>query len=419
MREQIKAVVCAAVVTCSGLGCSSAAPKVIAEASLGPAGGQLAVGSSARLQVAPGALHAEVKVSGRVVEPPLPPPGARRSDVLELTPHGTRFDVPARLTLRYDAAAVRGPLQVLRLADAADATWEPVGGVHFGDGSATFDLTHFSYYVVSEGVQCELVAVAQACDASCECCGTATCVDRSTDVAHCGGCGVACPADAFCDSTARCRRVGIDALCANQQLYVVQGELPALDVVSPEQTIDGVYAAQLASAIATACPGMAVQTVSQAADGLLDPCTDAPLVGGGTTLLVTGGGFAQRVARYLESDGSGVLMEVSADELQYTFRSRSGAVLISFPRATLSDDHDYFVIGFERDPAHGAQVLQVYGVGWEGTPAATWYFVNRVLPARAADTLTWSRYALVEWRDDGDGEAGEGDAFTVLAADAP
>jgi hypothetical protein len=322
------------------------------------------------------------------------------------------------VTLPYDPGA-RGPLQVLRLADEEAARWEPVGGVRFDHGRATFDITHFSFYVVSDLAQCELVEVVRACDGSCACCGGATCVDLSTDAAHCGACGVACGASSFCDSSARCHAVGPEALCANRQLYVVQGELPALDVVSPEQTMDGVSAGRLAAAIGGACAGLSVQHVSQAADGLLDPCSDAPLVGGGTTLLVTGGSFAQRLARHLEGTGFGPVMDVSADGLQYTFRSRQGAPLVSFPRASLSDEHDYFVIAFERDATRGAQVLQVYGVGWQGTPAATWYFTHRVLPARDAGAVEWSRYVLVEWQGDGDGGPGEGDVFRVLAADVP
>lgn len=386
---------------------------------LGRAGGLLEVSGVGTLQVAAGALPGDVTVQAAVVEAPVAPPGRAVSPVLELTPHGTRFAIPARVTLQLRERPTTSAVQVWRLADASDTRWEPVGGARVEGLTVVFDTPGFSYYVVTDGQACELVAEVRACVAGCECCGGASCVDVSTDVRNCGACGVACDGRSFCSSAQQCLRVGPQALCANARLYVVQGQIPDLTVVNVEQTTDGVSAARLASLIATACPGLAVSTVSQAAEGLLNPCTDAPLVGGGTTLLVTGGSFAQRVAGYLEDSVSPIFMEESADELTYTFHSRGGAVLTQFPRASLSDSHDYFVIAFERDPGHGAQVLQVYGVGWEGTPAATWYFEHRFLPAVQQGTVGWSSYALIEWTDDGDGVKGEGDTFTVLAQDIP
>jgi hypothetical protein len=311
-------------------------------------------------------------------------------------------------------------LRVLRLANDEDTSWEPVGGVRFEGGFATFDTPGFSYYVVTAGGVCELKEPSPAaCDGTCECCGGASCVSVKTDIKNCGGCGIACDAQSFCSSASTCQPIGPRSLCGNGQLYVVQGQIPDLTVTNPEQTTDGLYAAEVANQISGFCPGINVQTVNQAADGLLNPCTDAPLVGGGVTLLVTGGSFAQRVAGYLDQSVAPLSMEVSADDMQYTFHSRSGATLVSFPRSTLNDNHDYFVVAFMRDPEHGAQVLEVYGVGWEGTPAATWYFKNRLLPGLTAGTVSWTHYVLVEWTDNGDGMKGEGDTFTVLAQDVP
>lgn len=406
------------------LGCSpvggegpSGAPPV--EGVLGPAGGTLELTQVGSVVVGAGSLTAPVAVRAAVVEAPAPLPGPAASPVLELTPHGTTFSIPARVSLRYASTAPASSLRVLRLADAADTTWEPVGGVRFSGGVATFDTVGFSYYVVLEGGSCELVATPTACSADCECCGTSACVNVATDAANCGGCGVACDANSYCASGSTCRRAGPASLCANRQLYVVRGQIPDLTVVNPEQTTDGLYADRLAAAIAGACEGVTVRTVFQAEPGLLDPCTDAPLVGGGTTLLVTGGTFSQRIARYLEASVAPVVQEVSEDNSQYTYFTRSGQRLVSFPRATLTDSHDYFVLAFERDPAHGAHVFQVFGEGWEGTPAATWYFEHRVLPAIVAGTIDWQDYIFVEWTDDGDGLKGEGDRFSILAQDLP
>lgn len=389
------------------------------EASLGPAGGTLAVGQVFSVVVGAGALPATTTVRGAVVQAPVPTPAPAASDVIELTPHGTTFTVPARVTLRYASTAPAHTLRVMRLDDARDTTWEPVGGVRFENGAATFDTLRFSYYVVLEGGACELVATPAACSATCECCGTSHCVDTATDAANCGGCGVACDSHSFCSSASTCQRAGPLSLCANRQLYVVRGQIPDLTVVNPEQTTDGRYADELAAAITAACPGTTARVVFQAQDGLLDPCTDAPLVGGGTTLLVTGGTFSQRLASYLEGTVAPVTQAVSADDREYTYYTRSGQRLLSFPRASLTDTHDYFVLAFERDPAHGAHVFQVFGEGWEGTPAATWYFTHRVLPAIADGSIAWRDYVFVEWTDDGDGVKDEGDTFTVLAQDVP
>ncbi len=359
-------------------------------------GGTVRVGNEATIIVAEGAVDGSVTLHADfATSPPLPaPPEPMVSRILALTPHGTRFNIPVRVSLRYRSNAPASELHVLRLANAEDTTWEAVGGARFEGGVATFDTLSFSYYVVTTGTVCEFEdAPAAACN------------------------GVSCDAQSFCSSASTCQPIGPRSLCANHDLYVVQGQIPDLTVTNPEQTTDGLYAAQLATQISMACPGINVKTISQASEGLLNPCTDAPLVGNGITLLVTGGSFSQRLASYLDTGVAPLIMDTSADDLQYTFRSRAGATLVTFPRSTLNDNHDYFVVAFIRDPQHGAQVLSVYGVGWEGTPAATWYFKNRVLPSLS--TLTWNRYVLVEWTDNGDGMKGEGDTFKVLAQDVP
>ncbi|MHB8876630.1 MAG: hypothetical protein ACYC8T_23285, partial [Myxococcaceae bacterium] len=268
------------------------------------------------------------------------------------------------------------------------------------------------------GYQCQPVNDAIACNAGCQCCGGAACVDLGSDPNHCGACNNACGPAAFCASGGTCVAIAQTNFCENQSLYVIQGELPATLVeISAEQKADGISAAALAADIGGRC-GLTPVTVSQAELGVLDPCTGAPLLKGGNTVLLVGGAFSQRLASYLEPLGP-VSASFDAATDWYTFTSRGGAKLASFPGTSLSPSHDYFVISLTADSARGALVFQVYGTGWEGTPAAAWYFRNRLLPEIAAGTRSWQRYLVVEWTDDGDGAKGPGDTFSVRARDVP
>jgi len=386
-------------------------------ATVGPGGGRVDLPGSASLIIPGGAIARDVTMGVAVVTPPRETPAPRASGVVEFTPHGTRFATPVTIRLKYGGNAPSSRLTVLRLADPGAQEWQPVGGVVWQGGEAAFTTLTFSFYAVVEGFECVSPAPA-ACTSGCECCGTGTCVDIASDPLHCGACGNACGPDSYCASGGRCVALQTTDLCANAALVAISGELPASIVeVSPEQTADDGSRRAIAGAIAAQC-GLAPVFANQSQPGLLDPCTDAPLLAGGNTILLVGGPFAQRLARYLGRSLSPATLRCDDATGRCTFTSRAGTSLAEFADDRLSPAHDYFLVSLTADP-RGALILHVYGVGWEGTPAATWYVQQVLLPEFASGARSWQRYLVVEWTDDGDGRKGAEDTFTVLARDVP
>ncbi|NMO14262.1 hypothetical protein HPC49_17650 [Pyxidicoccus fallax] len=372
----------------SGVAPEEVRPAPVTE-SVDPGGKTVSLTGQATLQVAAGALTEETQVTLAVTEAPVAPPGTQMSQVLELTPHGTRFETPARVTLRYTGNAPPGRLAVLRLADAESNTWEPVGGARFSGGTATFDTTTFSYYVVTDGFACE---------------------PQQTPA---NACGSACGGDEYCASDARCRRMLPSELCGNTSLYVMHGELPDLSGVAPADTEDARSGNLIAEALGTWC-GVTPTPLNQAEKGILDACTDAPLLGSGNTLVLAGSGYAQRLGRFVVQDASPLLLGSGSTSGTLRFSKRDGTVLAEFPSSRVNPTNDYFTYHLMTMPG-GALVLQVYGIGWEGTPAGVWHFIHRALPDIQAGTATWSSYQLYEWTDDGDGQKGPGDTYRLIA----
>lgn len=382
---------------------------------VGVEGARLDLPGIASLDVPPNALAAAVSVQLAAVDPPMALPGPLVSKVVAFTPHGLSFASPPQLSLRYPSTLAKEGLSVVRLADPSAQAWQTVGGVDFAGGVATFESTSFSDYAVI--VAACVSAADPPCTSACTCCGTASCVDVRTSPKHCGACGNDCGANAYCDSHASCTAVAASRLCDNAKLLVIHGELPPLTVVSPEQTTDGVSAAAIANAIARRCGNVSITTSSQAAAGVLDPCTDAPLQTGGTTDVIVGGGFGQRVARFLQANALAPYVLQQDVTGKGSFSNRAGTHLVDFAATDLNPKHDYFVIALVADPRRGALLLNVYGVGWEGTPAAVYYFNAVALPEIASGRRTWQRNLLVEWTDDGDGVKDAGDTFRIVARD--
>ena len=205
-------------------------------------------------------------------------------------------------------------------------------------------------------------------------------------------------------------------LCENRTVVGVLGELSDSLGNRSCQTPDTASSAALAAGLSAAC-GLTAVTALQSQAGVLDACTDAPLAGSGTTIALVGGHVTQRLARYLEREQSPVSLVESADALTERFVSRAGTTLVEFPLTDVSPSHDYLVLQFVPDVAHGALVVHVYGVAAEGSAAAVWYFLHRVLPGLGAGTRAFERSLLLEWTEDGDGNPGDSDSWREIARD--
>lgn len=356
-------------------------------AELNQQGGTISMGATASLQVGAGSLAAPKIITVAPAQPAVPLPAAAAGTVVSFTPHGTVFSLPATITLKYDAAQASRGLRVLRLASDTSTAWEPVGGARFVNGVATFETTHFSYYAVAAGYDCTPLAVEAPC-----------------------GCG----AGSFC-APSGCVPVASATACENPAVLSILGDFGA----GTNQTdVDSANA--VAAALQAAC-GATSSSVPQSQDGVLDPCTDAPLAGAGTTIVLAGGYVTERAAGYLDAQKIAPL-SLSIDPSPAgtsSFVSRAGTVLREFQTASLGHVHDYVAIALSADPARGALILNLYGIYEHGTQAAVWYFVNRVLPDMAAGRRSFSSYALLEWTDDGDGLPGATDTWAPVAQDVP
>lgn len=388
-----------------------------ANATIGSKGGKVEIVGTASVVVPPGAVEADVAIGMAVVEPPVAPDAPTLTKTVAFTPHGLTLNLPAKISLRYGSTVPAAGLTVMRLPDPSATAWEQVGGVKFSSGTATFETTTFSYYVLVKA-DCKPLEP-KRCNVKCaECCGTSSCVDVVTSPRHCGACGNDCGPGGYCNSASTCVQANVSRLCDNKNVLVIRGELPDLTIVTEEQLSDKISAAKIAAAIQAQCALGPAVTVSQAATGILDPCTDAPLQVGGTTDLIVGGTFNQRLARFFEANGlAPYKFQVDSATGTRSFVNRAGAKVVSFPGTAINPKHDYFVVALFPEPQRGALMLHVFGVGWEGTPAAVYYFSNVLLPQIVAGTRDWQSSLLVEWSDDGDGTKDAGDTFTVLARD--
>lgn len=116
---------------------------------IGSTGGTLAM-AGVEVRIPAGALSDETTLTLTVVDevdalPALDDGLERDSRIVILQPHGTQFAQPVTITIPHDGRGRR----VFRLADEADADWEPVADVSTSDVAATFQTQTFSYYVVT------------------------------------------------------------------------------------------------------------------------------------------------------------------------------------------------------------------------------------------------------------------------------
>ncbi len=140
------------VITLSGLlGCQNE-PGSATEVEIGASGGSVAV-DGVSLRVPAGALDSPTVVTMRRLSDAQVEEladgaeefGELVSAVVELTPHGLAFAKPAILELPYDDDGAGEPTTLERIE--GEDGWSPVDA-EFGDGVATVELEHFSWYQV-------------------------------------------------------------------------------------------------------------------------------------------------------------------------------------------------------------------------------------------------------------------------------
>jgi Stigma-specific protein, Stig1 len=246
-----------------------------------------------------------------------------------------------------------------------------------------------------------------ACSASCgdagscapgwDCCA-GRCTEPTLDPAHCGQCTTTCTASQFC-GLGQCRAPSFENLCRQATLWVVHDPYPA----------DNAVGDAMAAALASTC-GLTAATFD-GGSGVQDPLTGEPLQLG-TVLVTPGGTFGQTMVGWLQANRvAPVVAPIDGPTMQYTHPD--GGVIASAPWTALNGSHDIVVVQLIRAPG-GALVLNGYGVFAQGTTAAGWYFVNKLLPTYATLTQVWY---VVDWSDtSGDGQPGAGDTWTVLAS---
>lgn len=119
---------------------------------VGAAGGTVAGASGARVAIPAGALAQDTAIAIAQSDqgaPARPATLAAVGEVFAFTPHGTRFAVPATVSVPFDAGRLAaGATPVLYKTDASGA-WQAVPGAAFAAGVATATVDSFSWFVVA------------------------------------------------------------------------------------------------------------------------------------------------------------------------------------------------------------------------------------------------------------------------------
>ena len=126
-----------------------ASPPAAATAkTIGPAGGTVNGPGGASVAIPAGALTSDITIGiERTAAGAAQQPGgfAAASAMFALTPHGTAFAVPVRLTLPFDAASLPAGTRPQLFKTNAQNQWEPVAGAVFGADSVSAQITSFSF----------------------------------------------------------------------------------------------------------------------------------------------------------------------------------------------------------------------------------------------------------------------------------
>lgn len=168
----------------------------------------------------------------------------------------------------------------------------------------------------------------------------------------------------------------------------------------------------MGAALAAACaPALSLRTAGQLDAGVLRVSDGAPLQLG-ELLVVGGGSFRQDAVRWLETANQAQVRDTSTPT-DAIYSLRDGGVASTVPVATLGLTRDRVVVQVMRTPS-GSLVLHAAGYFGPGTLAASYYFVQTLLPMRASLTTAWY---VIEWEDlDATGGPTAADRYTLIAS---
>lgn len=245
------------------------------------------------------------------------------------------------------------------------------------------------------------------CPTGFTCCGD-HCADLGRDIRHCGACETACTANQFCSPTA-CKPAIVANICASAAATLLLDGLPTDDAAS----------AVIQNGLAASCgSSLTLSSVAQATSGLIHPTTGKPVAGSGNMLVAAGGPYGQLLVKYLETAGITPLYSYY-DPTVNQLRGRatgggSDPFVVNALQTEITEHHSFFVVETVVDPPSGTLALFVYGISASGTQAGRWYFVQKMLPAKASLDKSWYVY---EWTDqDNDTLPGDADQFGLVAS---
>jgi ELWxxDGT repeat protein len=119
-------------------------------ATVGPAGGRVALGDGAEVVFPPKALGVDVRVvmtKDSTGAPPLPPSTQAAGAVYTITPHGGRFNVHAEVSIPVERATIADNEQlVLVTAQPGDTQWTVLSGATYSNGKLRAPVMHFSFF---------------------------------------------------------------------------------------------------------------------------------------------------------------------------------------------------------------------------------------------------------------------------------
>jgi hypothetical protein len=245
------------------------------------------------------------------------------------------------------------------------------------------------------------------CSGGLTCCGT-RCADLTRDHTACLACDVSCGTSQFCGRSG-CRSAVVANVCDSTYATILLDGLEFDDASAPV----------LNAGLSAGCPTPpTVRSVAQGTAGTINATTGQPVVGSGDLQLVLGGPYGQLLIRYLEESGVTPVYTVSDDNgLRFYVRSADGGpgtVAVDAPHATLTPTHSYFLFESVIDPTTKTLMFAIYGFSSEGTVAATWYFVNVILPALSTYDQS---YYIYEWTNaDADPAGSAGDTFRLVTS---